>query len=121
MKIVGLYSVQFFNLVTKVTETAKVYKYSLVDVMKDPTTARPGPTTIAQLTSDPQYLTGAKVSAYYDKYWAIDFLKVFGLDLAGMTSYYGANKQYFTLSFFNEGANTHANELLPAIWAYFFP
>lgn len=121
MKIVAYYSVQFCTLTTKVTENAKVYKYSLVDVVMDPTNKRPFPTSLAQLQADPTYLTAGKASSWTDKYWNIDFLKVFGLDLATYTTFYGKDKLFFTLSFFKEASNTHANELLPTIWTALFP
>ncbi len=90
-------------------EQMKVLKYSLVDVMQDPTTKKLFPASLAEVYSDAAYNSG---TSWTDKYWgAIDLLQFMGFDL-NTNAYYGKNKPWYTYSLLQESTNTHTGELI---------
>lgn len=117
-KIAATYSMSFLTLTTSVVETAKTLKYSMVDVLLNPSTSVPYPSTIAELQTDMAY-DSDYVSVWSDSYWKVEFLKVFGIDLASYFKYYGKNLYYYRFSLLNESSNVYTDQLLWDIINYF--
>lgn len=117
MQVAATYSATFLTTTAKVVENAKTLQYSMVDVLTDPTTNKPYPTTIDQAKADLGFF--GLPSVWADKFWTVDILKLFGIDLASYTKYYGKNKVWFRFSLFDESNNSHLDQVLWDIIALF--
>lgn len=109
-EVSGLFTVKFLTVETKFTENMRTLKYSLADLMVDPTVNKIIPSAITDINTDATYANNDAIS-WTDKLWGFDLIKFFGYDLSTYP-YYGKNKKYFTFSLLNEANNSHTNELL---------
>ena len=110
VKLIGTYSVSLLELRTAITENAKTLKYSLIDVLENPDTAKPYPDSVADAKASLAF-NGKYDSEYEDDFLNIDFLKVFGIDLY-TSKYYGKGKVIYRYSILHEDQDDDSDELL---------
>lgn len=102
---------------TAISENAKILKYSLIDVLENPDTARPYPESATDAKASLKF-NDKYNSEYEDDFLNIDFLKVFGIDLS-TSKYYGKGKVIYRYYIIHEHWDDDSDELLYDIINYF--
>ncbi len=95
------YSVSLLQLTAEFKEEAKTLKYSIMDLILNPTTYQPYPKSLDSILTDATY---SDASIWVNKILGINFFKLFGLDLSAW-KYYGKEKYWYRFSLLNEANN----------------